>query len=162
MLQFQTTLHRSPFPDEIVSADLTPPQIASEDDFACYAAFARPDWAPVLLSFEQKYRFMDAVLEIVDRHLDEHYHTLVMTCRVPGTMRFPKRFNDPRIIKVSSIRAELDVLLPTGLPVLAMHEGFVRHPMEQGSNEFQLSLHNPRPGAENAFNECSVALGSLF
>ena len=50
-LRFRATLRRPPYPDDIVPADLMPPQVATEGDFAGYAAFAKPVWAPVLVTF---------------------------------------------------------------------------------------------------------------
>lgn len=160
-LSFHAHLHRNPYPAEIIPAGLLPPQVATEDDFACYAMFAKPNWVPVLLSFAQKYRLMEAVLAEIRRTLDGQFQQIVMTCRVPGVLRFPAAYNAPDIFKVADLAMETQRLRAFGIPFLAMHEGFVRHPMEQGENEFRLELHRPGPAAAAAFGECRLALRAL-
>lgn len=160
-LIFNAHLHRCPYPDEITQAGLLPPQIATEDDFAAYAAFAKPTWAPVLLTFVQKYRLMDAVLTEIRRTLDGEFRQLLMTCRVPGVTRFPPAYNCEDILKVSDLTVEAQRLRALGIPFLTMHEGFVRHPMEQGENEFRLALHRPGALGEPAFRVCVEALRGL-
>lgn len=160
-LTFNAHLHRCPYPDEITQAGLLPPQIATEDDFAAYAAFAKPTWVPVLLTFVQKYRLMDAVLAEIRRTLDGEFRQLLMTCRVPGVTRFSTAYNAEDVFKVTDLTAEAQRLEALGIPFLTLHEGFVRHPMEQGENEFRLTLHRPGPSGELAFRACVEALRGL-
>ncbi len=160
-LRFRATLRRSPYPDEISPADLMAPQIATEGDFAGYAAFAKPVWAPVLMTFAQKYRLMDTVLAEVRRTLGGQFEQILMTCRVPGVTRFPTAYNAEDIFKVADLTVETRRLRGLGMAFLTMHEGFVRHPMEQGNNEFELALHNPRADAGPAFEACVEALSAL-
>lgn len=160
-LRFRATLQRPPYPDDIVPADLMPPQITTEADFAGYATFAKPVWAPVLVTFAQKYRLMDTVLAEIRRTLGGQFEQILMTCRVPGATRFPTAYNAEDIFKVADLTVETARLRALGIPFLTLHEGFVRHPMEQGSNEFELALHNPRSDAGPGFEECVQALCAL-
>lgn len=160
-MTYRAQLRRNPWPDEILPAGLEPPQVMTDDDFACYAMFAKPTWAPVLLSFPQKYRLMALVLEEIRTHLGGHFEQLVMTCRVPGVMRFPNTYNAPDVFKVADLPMAVEQMQALGVPFLAMHEGFVRHPMEQGENEFVLTLYSQSPAAQEAFLACSKALNAL-
>jgi hypothetical protein len=157
-LIFNAHLCRCPYPDEITQVGLLPPQLVTQDDFAAYAAFAKPTWVPVLLTFMQKYRLMDAVLAEIRRTLDGEFRQLLMTCRVPGVTRFPTAYNSEDIFKVADLTAETQRLRAFGIPFLTLHEGFVRHPMEQGENEFRLALHRPGVSGERAFRACVEAL----
>lgn len=160
-LTFNAYLRRCPYPDEITQAGLLPPQIATQDDFAAYAAFAKPAWAPVLLTFKQKYRLMDRVLAEISRTLDGEFQQILMSCRVPGVTRFPAAYNREDIFKVADMTVETQRLRAIGIPFLTLHEGFVRHPMEQGNNEFCLALHRPGISGAHAFQTCVEALSAL-
>lgn len=159
MLCYHAHLTQHPYPDELIPAELLQsPQLSTQDDFSAYRAFAKKSWAPILVSFAQKYRFMDSLLEIVETHLAAHYDIMLMTCRVPGTMRFPDRFNSDKVFLVADIDAEMQRLLARGARFAVIEEGIVRHPMEQGQNEFALRLQNPEAAAKAAFEACTQAL----
>lgn len=159
MLHYHATLTRRPYPDEVIPAELPQsPQLFSEDDFRAYRALSKPDWVPILVSFGQKYRLMDTLLGIVNDHLDHHFDTLLMSCRVPGTMRFPDRFNSAKVFLVADIQAECLRLDRRGTPYAAISEGIIRHPMEEGQNEFTLRLSSPGADAAEDFARCCDAL----
>lgn len=151
ILSFHATLQRPPYPEEIQRAGLLPPQIATETDFAAYRAFAKVKWAPVLLNFQQKYRFMEGLLAAIRNHLGGEFDLILMTCRVPGVLRFPAAFNAEDIFKVATLEPEAGRLRARGLRVLTVHEGFVRHPMEVGGNELALTFDAPSDAAADGF-----------
>lgn len=151
LLSFAATLTQPPYAAERIETGHLPPQVITESDFAAYRSFAKPDWAPVLVSFEQKYRFMDALLARIRGHLDGQFDLILMTCRVPGVIRFPTAFNAEDIFKVAELEPEATRLRARGLRVLTLHEGLVRHPMELGRNELALTLNSDATAAFAAF-----------
>jgi hypothetical protein len=151
ILTFHATLQRAPYPEEIQRTGLLPPQIATETDFAAYRAFAKAEWAPVLLNFQQKYRFMEGILAAIRNHLGGDFDLILMTCRVPGVLRFPTAFNADDIFKVAALEPEACRLRARGLRLLTLHEGFVRHPMEVGGNELAMTLDAPTDAAAVRF-----------
>lgn len=153
---FRATLIRAPYAQEPQQVGFLPPQVESETDFAAYRAFAKTDWPPILMNFAQKHRFMDELLTSIRRHLGGEFDLLLMTCRVPGVMRFPAAFNAEDVFKIAEIEPEASRLAAQGLRLLTLREGFVRHPMEQGANELELTLRGGSESGRRGF----AALGA--
>jgi hypothetical protein len=160
-LEYRSFLHEHPFENEVISGDFNSLQLETADDFAAYRAMAIADWPPILVSFSQKYQILDKVLETVETHLDDDYDVLLMTLRVPGAMRFPKRYYSERVFLVADLEMEKKRLLEWNKRVLVVQEGLVRHPMETGQNELFLTLHNPKSDAGSRFAACSEGLEAL-
>ncbi|MGL6208438.1 MAG: hypothetical protein ACRC14_01250 [Paracoccaceae bacterium] len=154
MLDFLGYMTRVPYPEACVSGDLNALQLETADDFAAYRAMAQADWPPILVSFSQKYQILDRVLGAIETHLDADYDVLLMTLRVPGAMRFPRRFYSDRVFLVASPEREAQRLHSAAKRVLILHEGLVRHPMETGRNELSMRLLNPAADAGARFDAC--------
>lgn len=161
ILEYRSYLREHPFENEMISGDFNSLQLETADDFAAYRAMAQADWPPILVSFSQKYQILDKVLEAIETHLDADYDVLLMTLRVPGAMRFPKRYYSDRLFLVADLAMETHVLLKKGKRVLVVQEGLVRHPMETGQNELFLTLHNAAADAGPRFTACRQDLAEL-
>ena len=154
MLEFLAYMTRVPYPEACVSGDFNSLQLETADDFAAYRAMAQADWPPILVSFSQKYQILDRVLGAIETHLDADYDVLLMTLRVPGAMRFPRRFYSDRLFLVASPEAEAQRLQAAAKRVLILREGLVRHPMETGRNELSMRLLNPAADVVPRFDAC--------
>jgi len=161
MLEYRSYLCDHPFANEVISGDFNSLQLETADDFAAYRAMAQADWPPILVSFSQKYKILDKVLETIETHLDDDYDVLLMTLRVPGAMRFPKRYYSDRLFLVVDLGMETKTLLDRGKRVLVVQEGLVRHPMETGQNELFVTLHNPDPDVGPRFKASVEGFAAL-
>ncbi|GAA4222757.1 hypothetical protein GGQ68_001005 [Sagittula marina] len=159
-LAYHSQLRHRPYPDQVISGDFNSLQLETADDFAAYRAMAQSRWAPILVSFSQKYQILDRVLAAIEAHLDDDYDVLLTTLRVPGAMRFPKRYYDDRLFLVADLAMETARQVSRGARVLVMQEGLVRHPMETGQNELVLTLHNA-DAAATRFAACGQDLAAL-
>lgn len=142
-LVFHGRLLDSPFEGELFLSDIRPGTLETEMDFVAYAQLARPNWAPVWMSFPQKCRFLGSIVQhIVDTVWDD-IDLLLMICRVPG-IRMPLELGQEKIFQVVELEPEIERLAALGQSFLSMDEGFVRHPMEIGNNDLRLQWHLPR------------------
>jgi hypothetical protein len=160
-LSFSGKLTVSPFKGQVFLCDTRFPVIATEDDFAGYAEMSRATWAPVLMSFPQKSLFLSRILSSVDATVGPHLDRIVMNCRVPGR-RLPVESMDEKLFLVVDLEPEINELVKTDDSVLAIYEGLVRFPLEEGDNDIVVTWHNCRgPDPEGDFAALSDALIKL-
>ena len=160
-LLFEGQLSQSPFKGEYFLSDIRPRTLETEADFVSYRALARPTWAPVLMSFPQKGRFLSSILTCMLNTVWDDVDRLLMVCRVPG-IRMPLELGQDKILQVVELAPEVERLSALGESFLAMDEGFVRHPLETGNNELRLQWHGARAhDAAEKFAALCNALRSL-
>jgi hypothetical protein len=160
-LSFRSRLLSSPFLPGVISANLQPSVLQSEADFAAHAAFARTTWVPVLLSFPQKHALFKDIVTAVWRHLGDSIDLMVMNCRVPAGGRMPAALGEERIFLVADLQPEINRLTRVGCSFVAIREGFVRHPMEEGDNGLDLDWHLPPKDAAQRFSPLTSELLAL-
>lgn len=54
----------------------------------------------------------------------------------------PVELGQDKVFQVVELQPEVDRLVWAGESFLAVYEGFVRHPLEQGNNELLVEWHN--------------------
>lgn len=160
-LQFRAQMHTSPFKGQVFPSEMRQPILQNEADFVGFAQMARKEWAPILMSFPQKYQFLGQVFEHIWACLDPHIERVLLNSRVPG-MRMPLILGEERVFQIIDLEAAVNQLLPSGQSFLSVFEGFVRHPLEVGNNEIVLTWHNPQcADAATRFQELSERLLKL-
>lgn len=160
-LVFHGQLQASPFAGELFLSDIRPRALETEEDFIAYHQMARPTWASVWMSFPQKSRLLAAIhRHVVETVWDDVDHVL-QVCRVPG-IRMPVELGHEKIFQVVELAPEIERLESLGESFLSIHEGFVRHPMEEGMNDLRIQWHGARsPEAPRKFQDLAQRLRAL-
>lgn len=139
---FQAQMRHSPYKGQVFPSEMRQPILQGETDFLGFTAMARREWAPILMSFPQKYDFLGKVFEHIWASLDTQIERVILNSRVPG-MRMPVDLGQERVFQVLDLAPEVARLQSTGQSFLTVFEGFVRHPLEIGNNELTITWYNP-------------------
>lgn len=142
-LTFRGVMRASPYRGQLFQSTFRQLELFTEADFAAYHELARRTWAPVLMSFSQKSRFMTELYGHLLKTVWDDIDRLILIARVPS-VRMPQELGQEKIIQVVELESEVQRLDALGESFLSLDEGFVRHPLEWGANELRLQWHRPR------------------
>ncbi|MGA2286893.1 hypothetical protein [Bradyrhizobium sp.] len=128
----------------------TPPNPAFDDDrdFESFAKIGRWRWSTPQVGYEEKYGVLSDLLRIIRTHRGDSVDEMIMTSRMPSTLRMPKEMFGDDLFLVVDVEAEARELIRLGRRFIAIREGFVRNIVEAGQNEFVLDWHQPPADVE--------------
>lgn len=97
-----------------------------------------------LLNYTQKYRLLADVLAAVRECSAGTGSEIVLSSRMPSTVRMPAAMLGDGIFVVLDVDAEAARLADRGCSVIALYEGLIRYAIEEGENELVLRwTHGP-------------------
>jgi hypothetical protein len=141
-------LRSSPYVGQLMPCMASPAVLDSETDFTSMALMARRRWAPVLLSFAQRHDLMSRVIATIDEVLGDAVERILLHARVPAGGRMPANLARPSLFIVADLEPEIERLKAAGFSFLSIRDGIVRHPLEIGHNELEMTWQNaPADGA---------------
>ncbi len=122
-------------------------------DFETFEILGRPrrqrPGARTLLNYTQKYRLLADLLAAVRECSAGTSSELVLSSRMPSTVRMPAAMLGDDIVVVLDVDAEAARLAARGCSVIALYEGLIRYAIEEGENELVLRwTHAPVDAGE--------------
>lgn len=154
---FRGVLERPPFPDRAVVADTMTFPLQTAGDFENYTRFDLRIDAPVLLSFQEHYRFLEQLLLAVDElalPLDMIFVRLSMPC----IGRLPARLLREDVFMAIHNQLEIDTLLDEGHSLLVIDDWFKKHHLDCGDNRIHVDWYSDSSFDDHALRSLEAFL----
>jgi hypothetical protein len=143
--RYEGVLETTKYAGRVKRSSPPSPPFDEDRDFENFAKLGRWHWSTPQVGYEEKYGLLSDLLSIVRANSGDAIDEMVMTSRMPSTIRMPKEMFGDDLFLVVDVDAEVRELSSQNRRFIAIREGFVRNPMEDGANEFMLDWHRP-PG----------------
>lgn len=148
-------------PDQPALSGFYTPPFHNDLDFDSYRLMGRGVWPPSKVTYERKYELLSEIVTALRQHGQGLFHEIVFRARMPSIIRMPAALFGDDIFFVAGLDEAVARLDGEGISFVAISEGFVRHALEDGQNEFRLRWFNPPQGARAALEHFAKALAAL-